>query len=487
MLFNSAEYGIFLGIVFALYWLLRDSRGSRFLLLLAASWFFYASWNWKLLSLILISTAIDYWVGGALAKTDAGDPAQRGKRKRLLLLSLCSNLGLLAIFKYLGFFLKNIQELAGQGSLDGFLGFFDRVFGIDMLEIVLPVGISFYTFQTLSYTIDIYRGTLRPAKSLKEFALFVAFFPQLVAGPIVRASDFLPQLDNRPRVTGEDLKEGLFRIAVGLGKKLIIADVLAVQLVDGVFAGGSSSTGLHALLGVYGYALQIYGDFSGYSDIAIGSARLLGFRIPENFNMPYVATSIRDFWHRWHISLSSWLRDYLYIPLGGNRLGPARTYVNLALTMLLGGLWHGAAWNFVFWGALHGLWLGIDRWWGRRGLPGLDSGGMLSRFFARLITFHMVCLAWVFFRAQSFGDAWDVLERIVSLEGDWSLPSLPMGVWMAFVLGYSSHFVSRSFKLTLQAAWCKTPAFVIGAVYALFFGLLSYVAVEGVAFIYFQF
>lgn len=476
MLFNSAEYGLFLVLVFALFWLLRDARGSRFLLLLAASWFFYASWNFRYLSLILLSTAIDYWVGGRLARTDREDPAQRGQRKRLLLLSLVANLGLLGVFKYYGFFRANFEALLGGYGIH-----------IPALDVILPVGISFYTFQTLSYTIDIYRGSLRPAKNLKEFALFVAFFPQLVAGPIVRASDFLPQLDERPRLSADDLKDGLFRIAVGLGKKLVIADVLAVQLVDHVFAADSNASGLYALLGVYGYALQIYGDFAGYSDIAIGSARLLGFRIPENFDMPYVATSIRDFWHRWHISLSSWLRDYLYIPLGGNRLGNARTYVNLALTMLLGGLWHGAEWRFVFWGGLHGLWLGIDRWWGRRGLPGLPDQGLLGRLAARILTFHMVCFAWVFFRAQSFEAAFALIGRIVGSGGDWSVPSLPMGVWMAFLLGYVSHFVSRRRKLALQAGWRRLPAFVIGVIYALFLGLLSYVAVEGVAFIYFQF
>ncbi|PIE23047.1 MAG: membrane-bound O-acyltransferase family protein [Planctomycetota bacterium] len=473
MFFNSAEYGLFLALVFAAFWILREARGSRLLLLLAASWFFYASWNWKYLSLILISTAIDYGVGRALYRKDASDPSQGRSRRGLLLLSLVANLGLLGVFKYYNFFCGNLEAL----------------FGIELgeLEVLLPVGISFYTFQTLSYTIDIYRGKLAPAKNLKEFALFVAFFPQLVAGPIVRASDFLPQLEEKPKLRAEDFKDGLFRIAVGLGKKVVIADVLAVQLVDGVFAPGSDASGLYALLGVYGYALQIYGDFSGYSDIAIGSARLLGFRIPENFDMPYTATSIRDFWRRWHISLSSWLRDYLYIPLGGNRKGKIRTYSNLALTMLLGGLWHGAQWNFVFWGGLHGLWLAVDRFWERRGWPGLSDGGFGRRMLARILTFHLVCLAWVFFRAQDFAQASDVLGRIVSSEGSWMLPSLPMGVWSAFALGYLSHFLARSQKLRLQTLWRRSPGFLLGAFYALFFGLLAYVAVEGVAFIYFQF
>ncbi len=475
MYFNSAAYGLFLVLVFGLYWMLRGTRFARFGMLLLASWFFYGCWNAKYLSLILISTALDYWVGKTLATLDADDPALRKKRKRLLLCSLVGNLGLLGVFKYYNFFIGNVETLLAG-------------FGIEFarLDVLLPVGISFYTFQTLSYTIDIYRGKLAPAKNLQEFALFVAFFPQLVAGPIVRASDFLPQLGNRPALSRQDLFEGLFRILVGLGKKVIIADVLAVEIVDKVFAPGSELSGLSALLGVYGYALQIYGDFSGYSDIAIGSARLLGFKIPENFDMPYVAHSIQEFWHRWHISLSTWLRDYLYIPLGGNRKGPKRTYVNLMLTMLLGGLWHGAQWNFVLWGALHGVWLAINRWWDRRGWPSLgEKFGVVGKLLMIVLTFHLVCLAWIFFRAQDFGGAVNVMERIGS--GSWALPSLPLGVWVAFLLGYLSHFASRSSKLAAQAYFSRMPAFMIGILLALYLGLLAYVKVDGVAFIYFQF
>ncbi|MFQ5505747.1 MAG: MBOAT family O-acyltransferase [Planctomycetota bacterium] len=469
MNFNSSDFGFFLTAVFCLYWLLRGNRVVRYSLLLLASWFFYASWNFRYLGLILASTLLDYWVGGKLAKLDFQDERQRPRRKLLLCCSVVGNLGLLGTFKYYNFFRANIESV-----LDAELPF---------LDVLLPVGISFYTFQTLSYTIDIYRGKLKPARNLYEFGLFVAFFPQLVAGPIVRASDFLPQLENRPRLSERELSTALYRIMEGLFKKVVIADVLAVGLVDRVFDIGSEAGGLEALLGVYAYAMQIYCDFAGYSDIAIGSALLLGFRIPENFDAPYVARSIQDFWHRWHMSLSSWLRDYLYIPLGGNRLSPLRTYVNLMLTMLLGGLWHGAAWNFVAWGGLHGLWLGVNRFWSRRGLGSLEGrwGAVLSV----AITFHLVCLGWVFFRAADFAAAEDLLGRIGS--GGWSIPELPPSIWIALALGYSSHFLPRSAKERVQDIYVALPAVVVGFIWSLFLGLLAYSAVEGVPFIYFQF
>ncbi|HHI80717.1 MAG TPA: MBOAT family protein [Planctomycetes bacterium] len=471
MNFNSPQYGLFLLLTFTVYWLLRKRRDQRYLFLLLASWFFYGSWRWPYLFLILGSTLLDYWAGGELAKTDPADPSQQKRRKWLLMASLVGNLGTLAVFKYFNFFMANFEGVFQAMGVS-----------VPQLELLLPPGISFYTFQTLSYTIDIYRGQLRPARNLKEFALFVAFFPQLVAGPIVRARDFLWQLDRRASLDRERLLSGLYRIFVGLGKKILIADLLAVNLVDGVFQHGSQASGWHALLGVYGYALQIYGDFSGYSDIAIGSARILGFEIPENFNAPYIARSIQDFWHRWHISLSTWLRDYLYIPLGGNRISAVRTYVNLMLTMLLGGLWHGAGWNFVFWGGLHGLWLAVNRWWDRRGFGRL--GGRLGQFLAILLTFHMVCLAWVFFRAHSFGDAADVLRRIFRGGG---VPTLLPGVWVAFVLGFGTHFLPKRVKSLLQQAWVALPAPIVGLLISILLGLFAFSAVKGVPFIYFQF
>lgn len=464
MTFNSFIFALFFPAVVVLHGLLRSHRSARHVLLLAASYTFYGYWNWRFLGLILFSTLLDYSIGKALERSD--DPR---RRKRLLLASLVGNLGCLGFFKYWNFFAGELQRiLEGVGLRADPL----------LLEIVLPVGISFYTFQTLSYTIDIYRRQLSAEPSLLRFALFVAFFPQLVAGPIVRASHFLPQLRRDARTTPLQFESGLALMAWGLVKKVVFADVIGRGLVDPFWADTSGWGGLAALLPVYGYAFQIYGDFSGYSDIAIGAARILGYDLGRNFDAPYRATSPRDFWRRWHISLSTWLRDYLYIPMGGNQKGAMRTRVNLLNTMLLGGLWHGASWMFVAWGAFHGALLGLDRLLGIR-----ESTHRRGQWLQRLVVFHAVCLGWILFRSRTVPDA---LEVLATFGRSTALPSISPWVWVALVLAAVTQLLRPRWKLDLRLAFLRVPATVRGVAYALLLGLVAN-AQGDTPFIYFQF
>ncbi len=353
MLFNSSVFLLFFVLFYGLYLLLLKRINLRIFYTLAFSIFFYYKSSGIFFILLLLSTLIDFALGHYIyrAKTP-------GRKRLFLVLSLVSNLGMLAYFKYTNFLIGTWNDIVG-----GNFAFTD---------IFLPVGISFFTFQTLSYSIDVYRGHLVPVteevedvssffRKLMDFAFFVCFFPQLVAGPIVRAADFLPQIRRKPQLTNQQLSQALFLIMGGLFKKAVISDYISVNYVDRVFENPALYSGVENLLATYGYAIQIYCDFSGYSDMAIGLALLMGFYLPENFRKPYQAISVQDFWRRWHISLSTWLRDYLYISLGGNRKGKFRTYLNLMVTMLLGGLWHGASWVYVVWGGLHGLGLALDR------------------------------------------------------------------------------------------------------------------------------
>jgi alginate O-acetyltransferase complex protein AlgI len=398
VIFTTPQFVVFFCLFF-LIWTLSRGRGRSWILLIA-SYAFYASWNAKFLVLIIGSTLVDFYVGRRLGVTH-----DARRRKRLLALSVGVNLGALAFFKYCNFFVESAVAALGALGLEA---------SLPSLEIVLPVGISFYTFQTMSYTIDIYRRKLDPTDRLLDFALFVAFFPQLVAGPIERARNLLPQIANlaarRPDYSGFGL------IALGCFKKVVIADNLAA-LVELVYADPSHSYGPALWLGTYAFAVQIYCDFSGYSDIAVGLARLMGLDLIQNFEAPYAARGPSEFWRRWHISLSSWLRDYLYISLGGNRGTRLFVYRNLMLTMLLGGLWHGAAGNFVLWGAWHGLLLILFRLrlfaqWGER-LDAKPMTRVASTAVRRLVFFHLVCLGWAFFRAGSLADCLIVVERLV--------------------------------------------------------------------------
>jgi alginate O-acetyltransferase complex protein AlgI len=403
MIFTELSFLAFFALVFGVHWWLTSHR-ARKLWLLAASYFFYGAWDWRFLSLIVGSTALDYVVGLRLEGND-----DERSRKRWIALSVVANLGLLGVFKYANFFLDSAIRLASA------LGFEASP---HVLGIVLPVGISFYTFQTMSYSLDVYRRELRAVRDPLDFALFVTFFPQLVAGPIVRAIDFLPQLE-RVRVWRDvRVRACATLFLVGYVKKACIGDNVA-ELVDPYFKDPALYDALSAWIAVLFYAVQIYCDFSGYSDMAIATAGLFGYELRLNFDFPYFAASIRDFWRRWHMSLSSWLRDYLYIPLGGSRGSRLFQYRNLMLTMLLGGLWHGAGWNFVIWGALHGAALVAHREWERRGLRMPAALGLVA-------TFWWVLLAWIFFRAPSFDGALVTVRSFVLFQAE---GARSFGVW----------------------------------------------------------
>ena len=395
MLFNSIDFAIFFPAVFILYWLVSKNLTLRNALILISSYVFYGWWDWRFLFLIIISSVVDFYVGQKLYKTQ-----DKRKRKYFLLISLIVNLGFLVYFKYTNFFIETF--------VDSF-----RLFGkeleVSTLNIILPVGISFYTFQTLSYTIDIYRNQLKPTKNGLAFFSFVAFFPQLVAGPIERASHLLPQFYKTYSFNYKMVKSGLLLMAFGLFKKMVIADRAALY-VNEVYNNPLSYDGIETITATVLFAFQIYCDFSGYSDIAIGAARTMGFDLMKNFDSPYFSKSITEFWRRWHISLSTWFRDYVYIPLGGSRKGKYRTYYNLFLVFLVSGLWHGAAITFVIWGAIHGLIIVIEKATSKakkkvNGFLGLSKNNISNKLLFMCITFLIVDFAWVFFRANSFADA----------------------------------------------------------------------------------
>jgi alginate O-acetyltransferase complex protein AlgI len=401
MSFDTPVYFIFLTGVVLLYWRL-PWRGQN-LLLLAASYFFYACWDWRFLSLIATSTVADYWLARIIERSKTP-----GSRRAALVVSLVLNFGFLGVFKYFNFFVGSFGQLADWFGANGSFS--------PALRIILPVGISFYTFQAVAYIVDVYHRKMPASEDFISYALFISFFPHLVAGPIQRPSHLLPQAEHPRRYDPRKLFDGLMLIATGLFRKCVIADNCAL-LANAAFGGAWGELTLPVvLIGVYAFAWQIYGDFSAYSDIARGSAQLLGFHFMVNFRQPYLSASLSEFWRRWHISLSTWLRDYLYIPLGGNRRGERRTYANLLMTMLLGGLWHGANWTFVAWGALHGAGLAVERFLGLKS-AGLRAGSPTqeanpkpwSIWIRRIVIFHLVCFGWLFFRAESLSHAVQML------------------------------------------------------------------------------
>ena len=405
----------------AVYYVLSTRAQNAWLLV--ASYVFYGWWDWRFLGLILLSTVVDYFIGQRIAAAD-----EESTKKRLLAVSITTNLGILGVFKYYGFF---VQSFVGVLEAMGVQAH------VTTLQIVLPVGISFYTFQTMSYSFDIYRGRIQPTRNFLNFALFVAYFPQLVAGPIERAHHLLPKLEAVRRIKWLDIAVGFELIVIGLFKKVAVADTLG-PIVDARFADPSLSSGADLLITTYLFAFQIYGDFSGYSDIARGVSRFFGVDLMRNFNQPYLSQSITEFWRRWHISLSTWLRDYLYIPLGGNREGSFRTYQNLMTTMLLGGLWHGANWTFVVWGGLHGLYLAVHKVLLRGHRPDIDNTPRLgvAPLIRIIVTFNLVCLTWIFFRAADLATALEILGRIVFWEGGSSqLESFKIGERIIVLVG----------------------------------------------------
>jgi D-alanyl-lipoteichoic acid acyltransferase DltB (MBOAT superfamily) len=472
MVFNSITFLVFFAVVLGVYALPIPWRVKKLHLLLS-SYLFYAAWNPPFVVLIWVSTLVDWLVAARMPR--ATSPF---RRKVLLLASLGTNLGLLGFFKYGNFLLENFVTIAASLGVD---------YQPPRLDIFLPIGISFYTFQTLSYTIDVYRGAFRPWHSFLDFALFVTFFPQLVSGPILRASHFLPQCVEPKRMSGQKLGRGLSLLALGLFEKVVLADRLMAPVADAVYGAASRAGFVDAWLGTLAFSAQIFFDFAGYSTCAIGVGLCLGFDLPENFRFPYGAVGFSDFWRRWHVSLSSWLRDYLYIPLGGNRKGKARAGVNLLTTMLLGGLWHGAAWRFVIWGGLHGLYLAAERRLRERWGAARWVSTWYGRVALMLVTYGLVCVTWVFFRAPDIESAL-ALTKIMFAGGPNDLVlGMPQAATVAVitVLLLFGHWYFRD--TTLEQAVGGAPWWVRGLMLGGILAALLLVPGDNRAFIYFQF
>jgi alginate O-acetyltransferase complex protein AlgI len=472
VLFHTARFGFFLIAVLVVAGVLARHRRARQAFLLVASYVFYAAWNVRYLGLIVFSTLLDYVVGAAIHRS-----ADTRVRKVLLGISLAGNLGVLAVFKYYGFFVDSLLDLLAV------IGLYPSP---PALHLLLPVGISFYTFQSMSYTIDIYRQELEPRRSLLEFSLFVTFFPQLVAGPIVRARQFLPQLDGPQGATEHQTGSGIYLILKGLLKKVVIADVLAVSLVDPVFSNPLRYGAGAILAAIYGFKFQIYNDFSGYSDIAIGAGRLLGYELPINFRSPFKAATIADYWRRWHISMSTWFRDYVFVPLGGSRSGLPRTWVNTLITMGLVGLWHGAAWTFVWWGLYHGVLLCLfTALVAVRSRPGLDR--LLPRvphLVGVLSIFHLTMLGAVLFRARDLATVRLLFSRTAALAAGAAVdPRLVALIGAAMLL----HFTPEAWKEGLEERFAGLSPLLQGAAVAAVIALLVLVSGQAQPYYYFQF
>ncbi len=473
MLFNSLTFVVFFVVVVSAYWSMR-SWPARKNLLVAASYIFYGAWNPPFALLLFGTTAMDFYLGRIMGKQSRPDA-----RKFWLVISVLVNLSMLGFFKYGNFLLENFQWVLSRGGI---------AYNPPRLDLFLPIGISFYTFHSLSYTLDIYRGVLKPTRSLRDFVLAVSFFPQLVAGPIVRAGDFLPQLEAPPKPQQGRFFWGLLLMTLGLFEKVVLADTLLAGSADTVFAYGGAIAALDSWAGVMAFAGQIFFDFAGYSICAIGAALCLGFHLKDNFRFPYAAIGFSDFWRRWHISLSTFLRDYLYIPIGGNRAGAARAMVNLIIVMFIGGLWHGAAWTFVVWGLLHGSYLALER----LVKASLGEANWAENLPVKLLlglgTYAAVCVAWVFFRAPDFTVAWRILTGMFGghPNGDALLSTrelLQVGLVSFFMLAV--HWSLRD--TTIEATVNRLPVWVLTGAWVFMAAAILLTQGNSNAFIYFQF
>lgn len=477
LLFTSKGFLLLFVAFLLVYNLLKKNFNVRLIYVTAFSVYFYYLTSGLYFWLLILMSVTDFSLGYFINKEEF----DKSKKRLFLVLSLCIDLGLLFYFKYTNFFLESLQSM-----------FSDEPFNAK--DIFLPVGVSFFTFQSLSYTIDIYRGHLKPTEKWIDYLFYLSFFPQLVAGPIVRAKDFLPQIYHKMFPTGRMFNFGLILILMGLFKKAIVSDYIGINFVDRVFDDPLLYSGFENLMAIYGYAIQIYCDFSGYSDIAAGIALMLGFKFPENFHFPYQAATITDFWHRWHISLSIWLKDYLYISLGGNRKGHARTYVNLLLTMVLGGLWHGAALRFIVWGTLHGIALCIHKFILNikhdMGVPSEELTGW-KKFISTFLTFNFICFCWIFFRANNMEVAKDMLNQIYTSMQAKMIPTFIASYWKVYLLAtiaYVGHFLPYRIHEKLRIRAFELPIWVKIALCI----LVIYIAVQFQSgdvqpFIYFQF
>jgi alginate O-acetyltransferase complex protein AlgI len=472
MLFPTIDFLVFFGIVFPVTWLLDAKNTYKKVFLLGVSYLFYSFWDWHFVFLLFASS-----VGNYVAGLCIGAARTPLARQGLMIAAVVANLAVLAYFKYYDFLAAELDNLAAAvgSSLD-----------LGSTGVALPVAISFLTFHGLSYIIDVGRGTIKPSRSLLDLMLYIAFFPHLVAGPIVRAADFLQQLSRPSNADDVDLAGSMLLILGGLIKKVVIASHISVLFVDPVFTNPTDFGRLDLVLAAYAYAIVIYCDFSAYTDIAIGVANLLGYRFPQNFNQPYRALSLQDFWRRWHMSLSSWLRDYLYIPLGGSRGGELATYRNLLLTMVLGGLWHGAGLQFIIWGFMHGLGLAVERLARIHAGIDLEKGGIASRLLGWFVTFNFVCIAWIFFRSASLEGVLDYFRAGIADEG---LPSTVTPFVLALMaLGFVTQFVPLPAIARIRFLYMRSPIAVKIAVPTLVVWAVAVLAPAGIPpFIYFQF